>query len=114
LVERTRIVPALTLEAALAVQLEPAALVVVHCKSPVPAVQTSELVLGITSKISQVVVAPEYDQILMLGVHADGATTVTKPFNVTCCSAPPGRFQVAEPLFPPMERGIPVGAAPVP
>jgi hypothetical protein len=107
-------VPAATALAAVALQLLPAAPPVEQVAITVPAVQVADVVDGVTWNRSQVVVAPVYETMVMLGLQAAGTLTVTSAFRVVCCTPPPGRFQATAPVFPPIARGMPVGLAPVP
>ena len=95
------IVPAATLLEAVTEFTLPAVAVVENVMMVLPGVQTFELLDGVTVSRIHVVAAPVYDQIVMLGLHAAGATTVTIPFKVTCCRPPPGRIHAAVPVLPP-------------
>src|SRR5512142_1207420 len=50
----------------------------------------------------------------MLGVQAAGRTRAAMAFGLTCWAPLVGLFQAAEPSWPPIPNGMPVGAAPVP
>lgn len=78
------IVPALTVVLSVAVHELPAADVVVQLRIDAPTFHVVLPVLGVTANKFQVVVAPEYEKISMLGLHAAGATTVTSALRVTC------------------------------
>jgi len=97
-----------------AVQLAPEPEPVAQDRIVLPGDQVADAVVGVTLIRVHVTFAPAYDQIVILGVHWAGATTVGSAFRVACCTLPPGRFQMAEPVFPPMRSAMLEGLAPVP
>jgi len=84
LVVRVMIVPAATLLPAVALFELPAPAAVVNERIELPTVHMLLDVDGETEANTQVVEAPVYEYTVRLGLHAEGATTVTSAFRVDC------------------------------